>query len=244
MARPAGGVRGYTLFELLVVLIIVGILAVGAVTTIGNKRSGSVRSLLDEVEGTLVGAQQGTGVGLTNVTLLADGTWTSASNRLYLDGRPFDPKYPATDFLVAANVWDPTKRIGSLADRFISRYTMNARDHLYAGVITTDSEQTTALGGRTWLAADAFVAGLPASLKTPLTDALSSTNRLFKGAQNTVEINSQTRRFTTGFHVCIVGLAGGFPYPKGSMGVLVVPANSATIYKFYIREGETTWRRQ
>jgi prepilin-type N-terminal cleavage/methylation domain-containing protein len=244
MARPPSRARGYTMLELMVVLIIVGILAIGAVSVIGNKRSGNVRTLLDEVEGTLVGAQQGTGVGLLNVILLADGTWTSPSNRLYLDGRPFDPKYSTTDFTVTANIWDPTKRIGSLADRFISRYTLNAREHMYAGIITTDSEQTTALGGRTWLAGDAFVAGLPASLKTPLTDALASANRLFKGAQNTVEINAQTRRFTTGFHVCIVGIAGGLPYPKGTMGVLVVPANSATIYKFYLREGESTWRRQ
>ena len=68
-------------------------------------------------------------------------------------------------------------------------------------------------------------------------------NRLFTGGDNHVIVNGLTKRFERGFSIVVVGISGGNPRPKGPVGVIVVPANSSSIYKFYKAEGEDTWRR-
>ena len=51
-------------------------------------------------------------------------------------------------------------------------------------------------------------------------------------------------QFVTGFCIVVVGLnAAGNAVPGGPVGVIVVPAGSANIYKYFKQNGGTTWGR-
>nr|WP_320131592.1 prepilin-type N-terminal cleavage/methylation domain-containing protein [uncultured Holophaga sp.] len=225
--------QGFTLIELLVVLVIVGVLAIVGVTTLTPRPSVSVRSVLDEVEGTLVAAQKSTMTTSRDIFLSSSGDWVSGT--LVLDGRPLlstlaDP-LTAADLVAGAD----NKRVGGNNECFRSRSPKD-RDHSYAGIETGNGWYAAALAGGPGLADTA-----PINTQADFVAALG--NPLFTGAANTIVINGLTKRFATGFSVVVVGLRDGQPVPGGPIGVIVVPQNSASVYKFYKSASSAEWRK-
>lgn len=227
--------RGYSLIELLVVLVIVGILAMVGVTMIGNRTTNAVRSVLDEVEGVLSAAQKGTIASSRDIYVCSSGDWLAGS--LVLDGRPLRPTVANPPGVGDLNPGDDLKRVGSASEVFRSHATSD-RDHMSAGVaVDTAPWYGVALGTTPALATVAPISG-----QTEFTAALG--NPLFKSSGlYTVIINGQTKRFMTGFCVVVVGLASGNPLPNGPVGVLIVPQNSSNIYKYYKADQSSVWRK-
>jgi len=64
--------------ELLVVLAIIGILAVVGISSLGNRQGSSVRSLLDEVEGSIDNAHQLAAATGRDMAIVDWGSWTPA----------------------------------------------------------------------------------------------------------------------------------------------------------------------
>jgi len=212
--------KGYSIVELLVVLTIVGILAIVGVKMIGDRRGNSVRSVMDEVEGVLLAAQRNAMATGADVTISASGDWKAGT--LVIDGRRTDPA-------------DATKRLGSASEVFTSGYLQSRPDHQAAGIDAGKGWYATALGSA--LALNKVDPG-----KTdPMLTALGT--YLCTGAANSVTVSGTTKRFTTGFCIVVCGLRSGGVVAGGAVGVIVVPSNSTTVFKFYKREGETQWRR-
>ena len=76
MDFPGRKANGYSMIELLLVLVIVGIMAVVGVAMLGNRKAASVRSLLDELEGSLTNARQLAVATGRDVQICSWGTWT------------------------------------------------------------------------------------------------------------------------------------------------------------------------
>ncbi len=219
MALPPQREKGFTLVELLVVLTIVGILAGVAIFSLGDNRGGAVRGVLDDLEGVVLAAQRNAVATGTNVNLTASGVWTDGSFRI--DGRRFDPaNFPA--------------RLGSESEVFTSRFVDRQRDHRFAGVVR-DADYITALGTAPSLAA------VPPGNAEPFLSALG--NNLCAGPETTITVNGTTKRFNTGFCIFVAGMTDSGVLAGGPVGVIVVPGNTANVFKFYKRAGETQWRR-
>lgn len=226
--------RGYSLIELLLVLIIVAILAVAGVVMIRPRRSDSVRSIMAELEGVIVNTQNSASISTRDIYLTTQGDWIAGT--LYMDGRPLLPTVaspPGTgDLTNAAN------RVGSPAEVFHSLYTAKNSDHLNAGVDTTGTWYTVALGSAPDLATLP-----PFSASTSLLTALHNPLFIANNAVNDVVFNGISRQFNTGFAIVVVGLAGGSAVPNGPIGVLVVPAQSGEVFKYFKPNGSTQWGR-
>ena len=132
--------RGYSLIELLVVLVIVGILAVVGVTMIGSRPAGSVRTVMDELEGALSNAHKLSVATGSDVMIATQGDW----------GAPTTPPAPApatsSMILASGNAALGTGTIlanGATASESF-RVALSAagalsREHMYAGVVTAAS---------------------------------------------------------------------------------------------------------
>lgn len=235
MVSPPWSARGYSLVELMLVLFIVGVLTIVGLHYISGRQPGGVRSILDELEGALMNAQKATIVTSRDVYISTAGDWLDAS--MIMDARPFKSTVASPPLAGDLTPGDDTKRQGPSSECFRSHYLGN-RDHNAAGVATSAHEAwyATARG-----AAPDLAGVVPISAQPDFVAALG--NRLFTGGANNVVVNGLTKRFETGFSVVVVGLAGGNPMPNGPVGIIVVPANGSSVYKFYKAEGESTWRR-
>jgi prepilin-type N-terminal cleavage/methylation domain-containing protein len=228
---------GYSLIELLVVVAIVGVLTLVGLSTLGDRRGNSVRSVMDQIEGVLMNAQNAAVLSSMDIYVSSTGNWTDGS--LIIDARPLNPavvSYPPTAANIKAGV--DANRLGGNSECFRSRY-LTDRDHQSAGVNTGTNWYNTALGSATDLVSTSPVstnAGLVAAMGNPLCLGTA-------GGDSYVILNGQTRRFETGFKVVVVGLTNGAPVSGGPIGVILVPANSSNVYKFYKQGGSTTWRR-
>lgn len=227
--------RGFTLIELLMVLCIISILAFAGVSMIGDRKGNAVRTVMDEIEGVLQNAQMNATVSSTDIPLVTYGRWVDTANPLTLDGRRITGSYPA-------NAGDAcngrvTPRVGATSEIFTAHY-LSDRDHMSAAIVSDPSWITTALG-----LAPALINVSPGK-DEPFVSALG--NPLFKKDapyQNLIRINGVTKRFETGFYIAIVGISGGQPVPNSAVGILVVPKNSSTVYKFYKSSSSTNWTR-
>ena len=225
MKHPPNPQKGYSLIELLVVLAIVAVLTIVGITMIQNRQSGSVREVMDELEGVLTNAQVTSQVRLGDVDIVTSGTWMgTGANTLFLTYN------------------DST---GKTSEAFRSHFAEAQRSHMQAGIETVGlGWYNTALG-----AVPGLVSVAPGNAE-PFLTALG--NPLFSGATlptppppnpPTVSVNGTNKRFTRGFYIAVVGLRGNRTYEGAPVGLLVVPNNGTGVYKFYKGPAETTWRR-
>jgi len=237
MKVPPPSNRGYSLIELLVVLVIVGILAVVGTITLGNRPSGSVRSVLDELEGTLSAAQKLSVATGRDVLIATKGEWSATNSMILAYG---DATLGSTTILTNGATASESFRVAVNAGGGLGR------EHLYAGVMTVTNNTwwaTGASGSTDINAVDPFKT--TAGFVGILTDA----NNLFQGGAvvGTARVSGADKRFLTTFCIGVVSLQDGQPRAGGPMGVLVVQARSAQIYKFYnpgiLNGGDGTWRR-
>ena len=205
---------GYTLIELLVVLVIVGVLAIASVQMIGNRPGAAVISVMDELEGVISEAHKGTTSTLGDITLTATGNWTAAT--------------PATLTFTGAS---------GPADAFV--YTPTSRDHQYAAIDCGNGWSDDAI---TSLKDVVPFSATPASSNTFLS-ALATSAELFKSGNAPAVINGYSKTVNSGFYIAVVGMRGGVPVSSGPVGVLVMPAGSGTVYKFYRSNSAESWRR-
>lgn len=267
LRRPAAS--GYSLIELLVVLAIVGILAIAGVTMIGNRQSGAVRGLLDEVEGALSNAHQTAVATGRDVEIVTWGTWDAGTpfRMAHVDGVGpvilpdgtitnqaeflLDPVHNAAPAPPAVPPAPPgVNLLGSVAVpfRFMPNDTIQSR----ARIVRLDSGQWTSvlLPTAAGTANESLTTVAPFNLGPMSTGVLTDTADLFpfQGAVNRgVTISGSSKRFNTTFIIPVVGTtSSGGALPGGPMGLIVVLANGGTIYKFYnpgARDSDGRWRR-
>jgi prepilin-type N-terminal cleavage/methylation domain-containing protein len=240
MHPPAQGSRGYSLIELLVVLVIVGVMAMVGASMLGSRPTGAVRSVMDEMEGTLIGASRFAVATGNDVLIATSGDWGGA--------QPMEAAYGAASLGVATILANATTNAFRVA---VNSNGSLKREHMYAGVVTKATAD--------WWGTAKTAAGMTDIESVPpfsvaatgfngiLTSATSP--NLFLGSTNgtgSARISGATNRFTSSFWIEIVSLRNGQPVPGGPMGLLVVQGNGASVYKFYnpgIINGNGTWRR-
>ena len=224
--------QGHSLIELLLVLAILSALTMAGVSRLGNRKGTAVRTVMDEVAAVLLAALKTSVSTGRSVTVAVNGTWTAAgtpslagAGPLMIDGRPFDPTVVHPDPYTGI-------RVGSLSEVFASRYANHLVAHQTAGVATD-------------AASGAFADSLRAlpPFSTDATFATAYDTRLCTGGRSNVVVDGGTNRFTTGFSIVVVPLASGTPVANGPMGVLVVTANSANVFRFYRSDPGQPWRR-
>lgn len=224
MRRHRGPSSGFSFIELMVVVGIIGALSVAGYMYMVDNRAPAVKSLLDEIEGVLSAAQRNTMSGTGDVVLISQGTWkgTTEESALFIDGRRFDPTKSGT-------VFDRNRRIGSQSEFLRASYATDRR-HQLAGIDTSG-------GGD-------FATAIAGSMPTLSPEMMSVLGTPFcTGGDNQVTVNGYTKRFTNGFYIAVIGLRNGSPLPNGPVGLIVVPTNSAGIYKYFKGDGDSTWRR-
>ncbi len=248
---------GFSLIELIVVLAIVAALAIAGVYTMGGRPNAAVRSTLDEIEGTIMGAQKLASATGKDVYLVADGVWDPKAANYFILAydivKPADiatnPTNPslwpaAARTRIIANARTPLGNTNDPAGVFQLTFNPTSkslvRDQLYSGVVIGASAwKTTALGG---------VTDLPSTtvgITPTFAPALTSANQLCKGATNFVTVSGMNKRFINDFHIAVVGTRSLNAMPGSAVGYVVVPANSGTTYKF-INSGkgvDKQWRR-
>lgn len=222
---------GFSLIELLVVMVIVTILAIVGVQMVGNRSAGSLRTVLDELEGVIASAHQRAVATGQDVIITTSGDW-DVPNFLRMT---YTGATPAESFELAH------RTTGGVATTIL-------REHMHAGVVT--------VANAGWWAA-ARPGSTDINTVAPFSDVASgfsgiladNTLNLFKGGATTgtVRISGSNKRFTTAFWIEVVGIRDGVPIAGGPMGLLVVQPNGASIYKFYnpgiANGGDGTWRR-
>jgi len=232
--------RGYSLVELLVVLVIVGILAMVGVSMLGSRPSASVRTVMDELEGTISGAHKLAVATGRDVLLVSQGDWSASGTRMLLayGDATLTSTVVRDNGLVASESFRLAVTAGNTGLR---------REHMYAGVVTDGNAAwwTTASAGSKAIGSVAPFDATP-GFSGLLTTASSN---LFQGGGTlaTARISGANKRFTTSFWIEVVSLRDGQPQPGGPLGVLVVLANGGQIYKYYnpgiIDGGNGQWRK-
>lgn len=254
MRRNARTTRGYSLIEILVVLAIFGILSVVGVSMLGNRQGASVRSLLDEMEGTLNSARKAAYATGRDVAVDNWGTWSTAAPLVVAMGDASlldDQIQAAANKLLTSQAVDATinyTQTVSVPFRFLPNDPNHARACIVVATADTTNWATamTALGSgaanQDINSVDPFKAG------ETMNGLVTSANNFFKsgGIQRTV-ISGNTQRFTSNFIIQIVGTSpSAGALPGSPMGLIVALANGTSIYKFYnpgVREGDGKWRR-
>jgi prepilin-type N-terminal cleavage/methylation domain-containing protein len=239
---------GYSLVELLVVLAIVGILATVGVTMIGNRQSGSVRALLDELEGALNNAQQATAATGGDVAIVTWGNWSAATPLMMAHGNALQTDAQivtaATDLLASLPHVDVLGQTVAVPFRFLPNDTIQSR----AQIVAIASPQWTNVmlptaAGTT----NQDINSVPPFNVGPMVGVVVDANTLFQGALSRNVISGVNKRFTNTFIIPIVGTTtGGGALPGGPMGMIVVLANGSSVYKFYnpgARDSDGQWRR-
>jgi len=244
MAHPPSRHRGFSMIELIVVMVIVAILSVVGITMLGNRDTAAVRSAMDEVEGCLLGAQKLSVSTGQDVIVGTNGQWVGIS-----------PRAGVAPSMVMAyqqrNLTDAD--LAALAANDPAAFRVSSfREHWSAGIIIggIDSpEWTGAMGPFKGLNNQDIMSVPPFSeASTGFNAILTSDKNLFNGAfNNAIRISGTNKRYTTDFWIGVISLADGNPLPGGAMGLIVVQANGASVYKFYnpgVRSGsDGLWRR-
>lgn len=262
MKYPGPNQRGYSLMELLVVMVIVTVLAVAGVTYLGSRPATGVRTVLDEIEGALLDAHKQAVATGRDVTLASAGTWDPATPLVLVRGdATIDIANWTTALSAAQGTWPPPQ--GTMTDGQFSSLSLGfrlgatgaavSREHMNAGVAVNPAWWTVANAPPNQLIASVapFNSGVHiADADTNISGfagQLLPGNLLFTGAANTsLSISGTSKRFNQTFWIPVVGVSNGNAVPGGPMGLLFVQGNGATIYKFYnpgAQNGDGKWRR-
>jgi prepilin-type N-terminal cleavage/methylation domain-containing protein len=240
---------GYSLIELLVVLAIVAILAIAGVSMIGNRQSGAVHALLDEVEGALTNAQQATAATGSDVAITTWGTWDAGAPLMMAHGNALQTdaqiQLAANDLLASNPHVDVLGQTVAVPFRFQANDTIQTRAQIVA--IASPQWTNVMLPTAAGTTNQDINSVPPFNAGGPMTGVVVDANTLFQGALNRNVISGVSKRFTTTFIIPIVGTTtSGGALPGGPMGLIVVLANGSSVYKFYnpgARDSDGLWRR-
>jgi prepilin-type N-terminal cleavage/methylation domain-containing protein len=254
MSFPARRTQGYSLIEILVVLAIFGILSVVGVSMLGNRRGASVRSLLDEMEGSLETARKAAYATGRDMAIDSWGTWTAAAPVVmaFGDASLTDNQIQATaNNLLASTAADPTIPYSqTVAVPF--HFMPNDMTHSRACVVVATADTTSWTTAMTAAASGAVNTDInsvdPFKANDLMAGMVVSANSFFNsGAIQRMVISGSNQRFTGNYIIQVVGTSpSGGALPGSPMGLIVVLANGASIYKFYnpgVLEGDGRWRR-
>jgi prepilin-type N-terminal cleavage/methylation domain-containing protein len=266
MGFPSRKAKGYSMVELLMVLVIVGVLAVVGVSMLGNRKAASVRDLLDELEGSLANARQLAVATGRDVQVCNWGTWSGS----WGTNDPFRLAYGDSSLTLAqvqstgrgllnstaANAaipysWTvavpffvlPTSPTGD----FLPRDVNQSR----ARIVMAGSHDWAVAGSATSTGAtNVAITGLPpfSTIWGTNPTLVSDTNNPFNGTLQQVSVfSARSQTFISTFIIEVVGTSpSAGPVPGSAMCLIVVLANSGEIYKFYnpgVLEGNGQWRR-
>jgi prepilin-type N-terminal cleavage/methylation domain-containing protein len=256
---------GFSLLELITVLAIVAILAVGSALVMGNRQSGAVRATLDEIEGLISNAQHAAMATGRDVALVSWGAWDS-SNPLriaYGDATLARGSGSATNFIVIGiSVIDgkPAMEGRPIIPENDGEYPIEAQQTVIVGYHYSPSD---ALQRKACLVMDGEDGKWEKAkgdknedireivpFTTEMKDVLASGNNFCKGESNyisQVQINGYTKRFNKTAFIRVVATGNeSAALPNGPMGLIVLMENGASIFKFYNPGGESgdgKWRR-
>lgn len=219
-------VRGVTVLELLVVLAILGTLSLAGATYISSRRPLAVRALMDELEGALVAAQRLGVASGREVRLVGRDGW-GPERALQLSVRP--------------------ARSELAPEEVVFRFQAHETIHRQAGVVVGSGDwwaQAT-LGMEDLTTVPPFhEPGAVPEAKGPLQDP--SWN-LFQGPEPEARfVSGASGRFSRGLWIQVVSLMDGKPVAGGPVGLIFVPDQGATIFRFYnpgSRGADGRWRR-
>ena len=219
------------------VLVIIGVLMAVGLSRMGSRTTGSVRSVLDELEGTLAAAHKRCVATGKDVTVVVSGNWTAAS--------PFMLAYGDATDASGGSVSASTILANGATDAEAFRYRATSADHLRAGIVVAGSTWWgTAATGNATLGSVVPFSDSSSAFASLVSDPGSDASNLSR--MGSVTISGISKRFTSPFCLAVVGIRNGEPITAGPMGLIVVLNNGATVYKFYnpgAGEGSNQWRR-
>jgi hypothetical protein len=235
---------------------IVAILAIGGSLVMGNKQSGAVRSLLDELEGAISNAHQAAAATGCDIALVSWGAWDK-------DG-PLRIAYGDAALVQDDESSDSIKEIGEdilkgiMPSNDESEGASQAKQTVAVPFIysPTDAVQRRAcivVKGEESKWDDVAMGDKEPlqnlGLALPLDKILRPANNFCQGGGSdiSVYISGRTKRFSKSAFIQIVGTStNGAPIANGPVGLIVLLENSATVFKFYNPGGEDgggKWRR-
>jgi type II secretory pathway pseudopilin PulG len=248
--------------ELLTVLAIMAILAVGSSLMMGNRQSGAVRATLDELEGVISNAQQAAMATGRDVALVSWGPWEGlriayGDATLTLDGSNGTNFITIGESLLGGK--SPTEQNPIIdTDQFpieiqqtvVVGYHYSASDGVQkkASILTAkdDTDKWAKAKGDKNQDISEIV-----PFTTEMKDVLTSDKEFCRGESESIPqvllVNGYTKRFNKTVFIKVVTTgSGGQALPNGPMGLIVLMQNSASIFKFYnpgAEGGDGKWRR-
>ncbi len=241
MKHPPNPEKGYSIIELVLVIAIIGILSIAGISMLGNRTGGSVRGVLDEIEGSLMEAHKLAVATGQDVLIVTQGEWNTANPLIMARGVVTPASTPAT-ILADGQTATESFRV-AVAGGALSR------EHAGAGISVLGStwwDNAKGTNEDIMTVAPFSSPPVPPGFMGGFSTALVDANKLFTVATNSVRISGGNKRFNSTFWIPVVGLNNGNAIPGGPMGVILVQNNGATIFKFYnpgVRNGDGKWRR-